>query len=157
MATKFEKNGYSIVSGGTDNHLFVADVKGKGVDGARLEQILTAVNIATNKNTIPGDKSALNPSGIRLGSPAMTTRGCLEPDFDTIVEFIERAVKITAQLDGKCRANKGNKIADFKEFIKSEVPNHEEAQSLKKEVINFATKFPIPGGLIWSNILENHF
>ena len=64
------------MSGGTDNHLFVVDMTSKGTDGSRIEALLTEVCFAINKNTVPGDSKPLNPSGIRLGSPAMTTRGC---------------------------------------------------------------------------------
>jgi len=60
----------------TDNHLFVTDMRSKGVDGGRIEAVMNEISIAINKNTVPGDKSALIPSGIRIGSPAMTTRGC---------------------------------------------------------------------------------
>ena len=67
--------GYNIVSGGTDNHLVLVDLKSKGVDGARVERVLELVGVASNKNTVPGDKSAMKPGGLRMGSPAMTTRG----------------------------------------------------------------------------------
>jgi glycine hydroxymethyltransferase len=76
-----QSRGYTIVSGGTDNHLFVADMRSKGIDGGRIEAVMNEISISINKNTVPGDKSALIPSGIRIGSPAMTTRGCKEADF----------------------------------------------------------------------------
>jgi len=68
--------GYRIVSGGTDNHLYTVDLRSKGTDGGRFEALASEISIAINKNTVPGDKSALIPSGIRIGAPAMTTRGC---------------------------------------------------------------------------------
>lgn len=74
----FMKNGYEIASGGTDNHLILVDMRNKGLNGGMMEETLNQVNIYLNKNTVPGDKSALNPSGIRIGSPAMTTRGLKE-------------------------------------------------------------------------------
>ena len=67
--------GYNIVSGGTDNHLVLVDLKDKGIDGARVERVLELVGVASNKNTVPGDKSAMKPGGLRMGTPAMTTRG----------------------------------------------------------------------------------
>merc|ERR1712000_176731 len=67
--------GYNIVSGGTDNHLVLVDLKSKGIDGARVERVLELCGVASNKNTVPGDKSALKPGGLRMASPAMTTRG----------------------------------------------------------------------------------
>jgi glycine hydroxymethyltransferase len=66
--------GYKLVSNGTDNHLMLVDLKPNNVDGAKVERICELSNIALNKNTVPGDKSALSPGGIRLGTPAVTTR-----------------------------------------------------------------------------------
>ena len=64
--------GYSLVSGGTENHLMLVDLRPNGVDGARVESVLEMVSIAINKNTVPGDKSAFIPGGIRVGTPALT-------------------------------------------------------------------------------------
>lgn len=66
-ADAFMKNGYQVVCDGTDTHLFLLDCRSKGLDGARVERVLELVSIFTNKNTVPGDVSAMNPSGIRLG------------------------------------------------------------------------------------------
>ncbi len=71
------------------------------IDGARVERILELVNIATNKNTVPGDVSALIPGGLRIGTPAMTTRGLVERDFVKVVEFIKRGVEIALDVNGK--------------------------------------------------------
>jgi len=60
---------------GTDNHLVLVDLKSKDIDGARVERVLELCGLAANKNTVPGDKSALKPEGLRMGSPAMTTAG----------------------------------------------------------------------------------
>ena len=74
------KRGYSLVGGGTDNHLVLVNLKkstasaGKGVDGAKVERVMELANLAANKNTVPGDVSALAPGGIRMGTPALTTR-----------------------------------------------------------------------------------
>ena len=66
-ADAFIKNGYRVVCNGTDTHLLLLDCRSKGLDGARVERVLELASIFTNKNTVPGDVSALNPSGIRLG------------------------------------------------------------------------------------------
>ncbi len=84
--------GYTIVTGGTDNHLFLVDLRDKGIHGAEAENRLSAVGISVNKNTIPGDTSALKPSGIRIGLAAMTTRGYKEADMKTIAEKIHNAL-----------------------------------------------------------------
>ncbi|KAJ1339297.1 hypothetical protein BSLG_006064 [Batrachochytrium salamandrivorans] len=94
---------HSMVSGGTDSHLLLIDLRSKKTDGAQVERILELVNIASNKNTIPGDKSALVPHGLRIGSPAMTTRGLVEADFANIAELIDRAVKITVDMQHHSR------------------------------------------------------
>jgi glycine hydroxymethyltransferase len=64
--------GYSVVSGGTDNHLVLVDLKDRGIDGARVERVLELVGVASNKNTVPGDKSAMQPGGLRMGSHQKT-------------------------------------------------------------------------------------
>jgi glycine hydroxymethyltransferase len=77
---------------------------------------MSEVSISINKNTVPGDKSALIPSGIRIGSPAMTTRGVKENDYVQIMKFIERATEITNNINNKA---KGNKLKDFKDALQS--------------------------------------
>ncbi|KAL8822953.1 MAG: hypothetical protein Q9191_006322 [Dirinaria sp. TL-2023a] len=93
--------GYNIVSGGTDNHLVLVDLKDRGIDGARVERVLELVGVASNKNTVPGDKSAMKPGGLRMGTPAMTTRGLLPDDFSRVAEIVDRAVTITQDLSKK--------------------------------------------------------
>lgn len=84
LAKNLVERGYDIVSGGTDNHLLLVNVRGKGVDGSRVERVLELASIALNKNTVPGDKSAFNPGGIRMGTHAMTSRGFVEEDFGKV-------------------------------------------------------------------------
>lgn len=67
MAEALLKRGYSLVSGGTDTHLVLVDLRPKGLDGARAERVLELVSITANKNTCPGDRSAITPGGLRLG------------------------------------------------------------------------------------------
>ena len=95
--------GYDLVSGGTDNHLILIDLRDRGIDGARLERVLDHVSLTSNKNTVPGDRSALKPGGLRIGSPAMTTRGMQAVDFERIAEIIDRSVGITQRLDKEAR------------------------------------------------------
>ena len=67
MASSLSKRGYKVLTGGTDNHLVLLDLKPKGTDGSRVERILEMVEISVNKNTTPGDPSPFNPGGLRLG------------------------------------------------------------------------------------------
>ena len=93
MAKAFVDRGYDIISGGTDNHLMLIDLRNKGVTGKATEQALVRAHITANKNMVPfDDKSPFTTSGIRLGTPAITTRGLKEADMETIADFIDRVV-----------------------------------------------------------------
>ncbi len=93
MAKAFVDRGYDIISGGTDNHLMLIDLRNKGVTGKATEQALVRAHITANKNMVPfDDKSPFTTSGIRLGAPAITTRGLKEADMETIADFIDRVV-----------------------------------------------------------------
>lgn len=95
LALAMQKRGYRIVSGGTDNHLMLVDVFGSvGVTGKEAEHALELVNVSINKNMIPFDpRKPLDPSGIRLGTPALTTRGAKEKHMEVVAEFIDQTVK----------------------------------------------------------------
>jgi glycine hydroxymethyltransferase len=93
MAEAFVDRGYDIISGGTDNHLMLIDLRNKGVTGKATEQALVRAHITANKNMVPfDDKSPFTTSGIRLGAPAITTRGLKEADMERIADFIDRVV-----------------------------------------------------------------
>lgn len=93
MAKAFVDRGYNIISGGTDNHLMLIDLRNKGVTGKATEQALVRAHITANKNMVPfDDKSPFTTSGIRLGAPAITTRGLKEEHMDTIADLIDRVV-----------------------------------------------------------------
>ncbi len=91
MASRFTEKGYNLVSGGTDNHLMVIDLRNKNISGKAAEAALQAAEITVNKNMVPfDDKSPFVTSGIRIGTPAMTTRGLEESDFEFVVDLIDR-------------------------------------------------------------------
>jgi len=94
LCAGLQERGYNISTNGTDVHMLLVDLRSSGITGSKAEKILENVSIACNKNTVPGDKSALNPSGIRLGTPALTTRGLVEKDIDKVVDFIDRGITI---------------------------------------------------------------
>ena len=84
------QRGFSVVSGGTDNHLVLVDLQNKGITGKEAEKILDIANITCNKNAVPGDPQPANiTSGIRLGTPAVTSRGMVEDDMEVIAEGID--------------------------------------------------------------------
>ncbi len=100
MAAAFTERGYTLVSGGTDNHLVLIDLRSKGLTGKEAEAALQAAGITVNKNMVPYDtQSPFVTSGIRVGAPAMTTRGMGEDDFRQIVELMDRVLRRPADAD----------------------------------------------------------
>jgi glycine hydroxymethyltransferase len=115
LAEELIKRGFELYTGGTDNHLMMIDLKPLNLDGKTAESLLERANIVANRNSLPSDTSPFNPSGIRLGTPAITSRGMKEKEMIKIAEFFERIL------------------------IKKEKP-----EKIKKEVINLTKKFPLP-------------
>ncbi|XP_020988196.1 serine hydroxymethyltransferase 3, chloroplastic isoform X1 [Arachis duranensis] len=143
LANRLIEHGYKLVSGGSDNHLVLVDLRPSGIDGARVEKILDMASITLNKNSVPGDKSALVPGGIRIGSPAMTTRGLGEKEFTLIADLIHEGVQIS--LEAK-KLVSGTKLQDFMKFVTSaEFPLGEKVSELRGRVEALTTKYPIPG------------
>lgn len=144
LAAALTKRGYTLVSGGTDNHLILVDLRPKSLNGAKVEKVLELANIALNKNTVPGDVSAMNPGGVRMGTPALSTRGFDEQDFEAVAEFFHRGVTIALKLQEKT----GTKMVDFKAGLGEEKDHGKsvpELAQLRKDVIAFARKFPPVG------------
>jgi len=140
FAKAMTSRGYSLVSGGTDNHLLLVDLKPSGIDGARVESVVEKANMAINKNTVPGDKSAFIPGGIRVGTPALTSRGFEEAHWEEVAEFIHRGVQIAKEL--KEAPTTGKKLADFKVALKQPQPK---IDALRADVEAFAAQFPTIG------------
>ena len=141
LEVEFKNLGYKLVTDGTDNHMVLLDLKPLALDGARVEGVLEQINIACNKNTTPGDKSALTPMGIRIGAPAMTSRGLGEEDFKKIANYIDIAIKLTKKIQSEL-PKEANKLKDFKTKIAAgEVA---ELAELKKEIAAWAGAFPLP-------------
>merc|ERR1711972_851786 len=139
LAGAMQGMGYTLVSGGTSNHLCLVDLRPQGVDGARVERVMELAHIAANKNTVPGDVSALVPGGLRMGAPALTTRGFDEADFKQVAEFVDRGVKITQDI----KAEVGPKLKDFRNAVdEREFPA---ITQLKHDVEEFAKGFPTIG------------
>ncbi|SCV00289.1 LANO_0F06128g1_1 [Lachancea nothofagi CBS 11611] len=146
FSEELKKRGFELVSGGSDTHLVLIDLSNIGIDGARLETVLEKINIAANKNTVPGDKSALFPSGLRLGTPAMTTRGFGREEFVRVAEYIDKASKIAIGLKSHEPADAKDvrsKLANFRQLCEES----REVASLAEEVSQWAGSFPVPGEL----------
>jgi glycine hydroxymethyltransferase len=93
LASSLTKRGYNIISGGTDNHLMLIDLRNRNLNGKESQEALDIAGITVNKNAVPfDDKSPLITSGIRIGTPAVTTRGMKEPDMEVIADFMDRVL-----------------------------------------------------------------
>lgn len=140
---EFRRLGYKLIADGTDSHMVLVDVKTKGLDGARVETLLENVNITCNKNAIPGDKSALSPGGLRVGTPAMTTRGLGVEDFKRVVGYIDRVVNMCKEIQSQL-PKEANKLKDFKAKVTDgSIP---EIKTLRDEIAAWASTFPLPVG-----------
>lgn len=118
LEAAFKEAGFNIAFGGTDNHLLLIDVTSQGLTGKIAEQALDKAGITVNKNMIPDDtRSPFDPSGIRLGTPALTTRGLKEPDMQKVADWIIEALKNTE--------------------------NETKLAEIKSEVANFTKNFPL--------------
>ncbi len=120
MASALQERGLDIVSGGTDNHLFLVDVGAKGISGRKAERVLDSVGISANRNTIPGDtRPPTQASGLRIGTPAMTTRGFQEDQSVQVADMIARVI---------------------------EAPEDEDVlKRVRSEVLELTASYPVPG------------
>ncbi|XP_068658732.1 serine hydroxymethyltransferase 7-like [Aristolochia californica] len=125
-----------LVTGGTDNHLLLWDLRTLGLTGKNFEKVCEMCHMTLNKSAIFGDNGAISPGGVRIGTPAMTTRGCVEADFETIADFLLRAAQITSSVQrehGKMQ----------KDFIKG-LQNNKDIIELGNRVEAFASQFAMP-------------
>merc|ERR1712083_1024139 len=137
LASALIEKGHKLASDGTDNHLVLWDLRPHGLTGSKLEKVCEGASISLNRNAVHGDASALSPGGVRIGSPAMTTRGCTDADFKQIASFLDRCCQIAL----KVQEEKGKKLKDFEAAL----VNHPDILALKAEVEAWATRFGYPG------------
>mmetsp|Transcript_4894 Transcript_4894/g.4390 ORF Transcript_4894/g.4390 Transcript_4894/m.4390 type:complete len:470 (-) Transcript_4894:81-1490(-) len=128
--------GYTLATGGTENHLILWDLKPQGVTGAKMQTVCDHTSITLNKNTVLGDRSALTPGGVRIGTPALTTRGLKEDDFRKVGEFLHRALQLAIQIQSQTKT--------LKEFEAAVIASPD-IKTLKKDIQLFITQFPMPG------------
>jgi glycine hydroxymethyltransferase len=137
LAETLQSKGHKLATDGTDNHLLLWDLRPHGLTGTKVEKVCEEVSISLNRNTVHGDASALSPGGVRIGTPAMTTRGCTTEDFKTVGGFLDRCVQISL----KIQEAKGKKLKDFEAGLSE----NEDVKTLKGEVEAWASKFGYPG------------
>jgi len=137
LADTLKAKGHKLASDGTDNHLVLWDLRPHGLTGSKVEKVCEACSISLNRNAVHGDASALSPGGVRIGSPAMTTRGCTADDFKAIAGFLDRCCHIAIEI----QKEKGKKLKDFEVGLEGS----EAAKALKAEVEAWAISFGYPG------------
>ncbi|XP_065870298.1 serine hydroxymethyltransferase 6-like [Euphorbia lathyris] len=123
-----------LVTGGTDNHLLLWDLRPLGLTGKTYEKVCEMCHISVNKIAIFGDNGTITPGGVRIGTPAMTSRGCLESDFETMADFLLRAAHIASM--GQRERGKA--------FLQG-LESSRDILELRNQVETFATQFAMPG------------
>jgi len=137
LADELMGRGYKLMTDGTDNHMVLMSCIDKGLTGSKVEFALDEVHITLNKNTIIGDKSAVTPGGVRIGTPAVTTRGYLEDDMREVGRFIDETFKVSLDI----QKAEGKKLAAFKKGARESA----QLKELREEVHKFSCQFDIPG------------
>lgn len=130
-------HGYTLATGGTENHLVLWDLKPQQLTGSKMQTICDHCSITLNKNAVLGDKSALTPGGVRIGSPALTTRGLKEADFRHVADLLHEAVQIAINI----QSTSGKTLKDFENAVKASP----EVKALRVKAQRFITQFPMPG------------
>jgi len=136
------KHDYKLQTEGSDNHLVLWDLRPLGLTGSKIEKICDLAHITLNKNSVPGDKSAATPGGVRIGSNSLTSRSMFEPEMRTVADFLHRAVQIGLQAQKEA----GSKL--LKDFVARLQGDGEAAKALAQlthDVHEFAERFPLPG------------
>lgn len=133
LAKTLQEYGYKIVTDGTDNHIVLWDLRPLNLTGSKMEKICEYVNITLNKNSVYGDKSAMTPGGVRIGTSALTTRGFKENDFKIIGELLHETCKLAINIQDK----EGKQLKNFEINIKQ----NEKVKVLNNIVQSFASKF----------------
>merc|ERR1712178_341385 len=103
------EKGYKLATGGTENHLMLWDLRPLGLTGSKVEKVFEKMHITLNKNAVHGDVSAMAPGGVRIGAPAMTSRGLKEEDFKQVGDFLHRGIQLTLEV----QKGSGKKLVDF--------------------------------------------
>lgn len=129
--------GHKLVTDGTDNHLVLWDVRPHDLTGSKVEKVCDACHITLNKNTIVGDPNAINPGGVRIGTPAMTSRGLMEADFEKVAAFLNEVLDLSKEI----QASSGKALKDF---IAALAVNPK-VEDIRKRVEEFGSSFPMPG------------
>lgn len=140
LAARLVEKGYKLATDGTENHLMLWDLRPLGLTGNKMEKVFEKMHITLNKNTVHGDVSAMTPGGVRIGAPAMTSRGLVETDFEQIGEFLHQGLQLALEVQGKV----GKKLADFSKELDA-AETKEKITALRAAVEAWSSKFFMPG------------
>lgn len=138
LSSELQKYGFEIITDGTDNHIVLVNMKKFGLTGSKYEKLAEFCNVSINKNMIATDKSALSPSGIRLGTSAMTSRGFKNKDFKFVVEILHEIALLGLNIQTTCHSTK---LVDFEEECKNYT---KQINSIKSKVTRYCSKFKMP-------------
>ena len=137
MAKRLMEHGHTLISNGTENHLILLDLRPHGLTGSKAEKVFELSSITLNKNAVAGDTSALMPGGIRIGTPALTSRGFLEEDFVKVADLIHEGIQICIKVQEKS----GKALKDFIPALEG----NPDIAALKQKAEQLATSKPMPG------------
>ncbi|CAO2829932.1 unnamed protein product [Amaranthus hypochondriacus] len=137
LASALLRRKCQLITGGTDNHLLLWDLRPLGLTGKNFEKVCETCHITLNKVALFGDNGTITPGGVRIGTPAMTTRGCVESDFEVIADFLVRAAQITSLV----QREHGKKQECFLKGLQS----NKDIIDLRSRIEAFASQFAMPG------------
>ena len=137
LGARLVHHGYKIVTGGTDNHLVLWDLRPEDLTGSKVEKACDLCHITLNKNAVVGDVSAMAPGGCRIGAPAMTSRGLKEADFEAIADFLHEVLLVCKDVQGSA----GRLLKDFNRGLEADP----RIKAIRAKVEAFAGSFPMPG------------
>merc|ERR1712194_519580 len=124
-----------------DNHIVLWNVRDKGLSGFMVEKVLESISITTNKNSIFGDVSAINPGGVRLGTPALTTRGFQKDDFKTVANYLHEGCELALEIKNIVLSNKKELDVDV---LENDTNILKKIMEMKIDIECFAQSFPLP-------------
>ncbi|KAF5834402.1 serine hydroxymethyltransferase-domain-containing protein [Dunaliella salina] len=137
VAARLQQHGYKICTDGSDNHLVMWDLRPTGVTGGKMQVACDMCHVTLNKNAVVGDLSAMNPGGVRIGTPAMTSRGLKEEDFMKIADILHEIVQVCLEV----QATSGKMLKDFTKALEG----NEKVADIRSRVEAFAEAFAMPG------------
>jgi glycine hydroxymethyltransferase len=138
LAKCLQEHGFNIVTDGTDNHIVLVNLQNWKITGSKFEKLAEMCDVSVNKNTVSTDKSALSPSGIRLGTPALTSRGFTKDDFRFVADILKQICELAIKIQESSLTNKLTDFINNTDFYKDEI------EIIKFRVNEYCMKFPLP-------------